>query len=145
MTVRIRFARFGCRHRPFYRVVVANSRTRRDGKQLEVLGHYNPLPGKDGGDRMGLKVDRIKYWLSVGAQPSEPVRRILSRAGVFPPIDPLTGCFVTPAKSTDADQLNNTGGDENDANEDAPSALNLGTDSSLWCNIGVQFPEADFN
>uniref|UniRef100_J3MYU4 30S ribosomal protein S16 n=1 Tax=Oryza brachyantha TaxID=4533 RepID=J3MYU4_ORYBR len=57
----------------------------RDGKHLEVLGYYNPLPGKDGGKRMGLKFDRVKYWLSVGAQPSDPVQRILFRAGLLPP------------------------------------------------------------
>ncbi|KAF5184437.1 Glutathione s-transferase u18 [Thalictrum thalictroides] len=85
------------------------------------------------------------YWLSVGAQPSEPFRRILSSAGVLPPIYPLTGCFLTPAKSTDVDQSNDIGCDDDDANVDAQNALNLGTDSSLWCNIGVQFPEADIN
>ncbi|KAK1610597.1 hypothetical protein QYE76_034270 [Lolium multiflorum] len=85
MVVRIRLARFGCRNRPFYRVMAADSRSPRDGKHLEVLGYYNPLPGKDGGKRMGLKFDRVKYWLSVGAQPSDPVQRILFRAGVLPP------------------------------------------------------------
>uniref|UniRef100_A0A0D3H8I3 30S ribosomal protein S16 n=1 Tax=Oryza barthii TaxID=65489 RepID=A0A0D3H8I3_9ORYZ len=77
--------RFGCRNRPFYRVMAADSRSPRDGKHLEVLGYYNPLPGKDGGKRMGLKFDRVKYWLSVGAQPSDPVQRILFRAGLLPP------------------------------------------------------------
>ncbi|KAG8049756.1 hypothetical protein GUJ93_ZPchr0009g1365 [Zizania palustris] len=85
MVVRIRLARFGCRNRPFYRVMAADSRSPRDGKHLEVLGYYNPLPGKDGGKRMGLKFDRVKYWLSVGAQPSDPVQRILFRAGILPP------------------------------------------------------------
>ncbi|CAO2192132.1 unnamed protein product, partial [Urochloa humidicola] len=109
MVVRIRLARFGCRNRPFYRLMAADSRSPRDGKHLEVLGYYNPLPGKDGGKRMGLKFDRVKYWLSVGAQPSDPVERILFRAGILPPppmlamthkggprdrrpIDPMTGC-----------------------------------------------------
>ncbi|XBJ19797.1 hypothetical protein VPH35_010730 [Triticum aestivum] len=73
MVVRILLVRFGCRNRPFYRVMAADSRSRCDGKHLEVLGYYNPLPGKDGGKRMGLKFDRVKYWLSVGAQPSDPV------------------------------------------------------------------------
>ncbi|VAH21821.1 unnamed protein product [Triticum turgidum subsp. durum] len=73
MVVRILLVRFGCRNRPFYRVMAADSRSRCDGKHLEVLGYYNPLLGKDGGKRMGLKFDRVKYWLSVGAQPSDPV------------------------------------------------------------------------
>ncbi|KAI3915446.1 hypothetical protein MKW92_031920 [Papaver armeniacum] len=129
MVVRLRFSRLGCRNRPFYRVVAADSRSPRNGKQLEVLGHYDPLPGQDGGKRMGLKFDRIKYWLSVGAQPSNPVQRILFRAGVLPPppmsamtrkggprdtrpIDPLTGCFVTPVEHTDTDLPKSSGSAE---------------------------------
>ncbi|KAE9464456.1 hypothetical protein C3L33_03554, partial [Rhododendron williamsianum] len=61
MVVRLRLARFGCKNRPFYRVMAADSRSPRDGKHLEVLGYYNPLPGQDGGKRMGLKFDRVKY------------------------------------------------------------------------------------
>lgn len=115
MVVRIRLARFGCKNRPFYRVMAADSRSPRDGKHLEVLGYYNPLPGQDGGKRMGLKFDRVKYWLSVGAQPSDPVQRILFRAGLLPPppmvamgrkggprdmrpVDPLTGRVISPEK-----------------------------------------------
>ncbi|KAI3848767.1 hypothetical protein MKX03_011381 [Papaver bracteatum] len=80
--------------------------------------HY--LEWQDGGKRMGLKFDRIKYWLSVGAQSSDPVQRILFRAGVLPPppmsamahkggprnsrpVDPLTGCFVTLVEHTSTD------------------------------------------
>ncbi|KAJ6765482.1 30S RIBOSOMAL PROTEIN S16-LIKE [Salix purpurea] len=85
MVVRIRLSRFGCNNKPFYRVMAADSRSPRDGKHLEVLGYYNPLPGQDGGKRMGLNFERVKYWLSVGAQPSEPVQRILFRAGLLPP------------------------------------------------------------
>ncbi|RDX96637.1 30S ribosomal protein S16-2, chloroplastic/mitochondrial [Mucuna pruriens] len=85
MVVRIRLSRFGCKNKPFYRVMAADSRSPRDGKHLEVLGYYNPLPGQDGGKRMGLNFERVKYWLSVGAQPSEPVERILFRAGILPP------------------------------------------------------------
>ncbi|XP_020207623.1 30S ribosomal protein S16-2, chloroplastic/mitochondrial [Cajanus cajan] len=85
MVVRIRLSRFGCKNKPFYRVMAADSRSPRDGKHLEVLGYYNPLPGQDAGKRMGLNFERVKYWLSVGAQPSEPVERLLFRAGVLPP------------------------------------------------------------
>ncbi|KAH9290397.1 hypothetical protein KI387_034514, partial [Taxus chinensis] len=104
---------FGCANRPFYRVVAADSRAKRDGKHLEILGYYNPLPVKDGGKRMGINFERTKYWLSVGAQPSDPVQRLLFRAGLLPPppmltlqrkggprderiIDPLTGRTVAP-------------------------------------------------
>ncbi|GKD36816.1 probable pre-mRNA-splicing factor ATP-dependent RNA helicase DEAH5 [Tanacetum coccineum] len=60
MVVRLRLARLGCRNRPFYRVMAADSRSPRDGKHIEVLGYYNPLPGQDGGKRMGLNFDRVK-------------------------------------------------------------------------------------
>ena len=82
MVVKIRLARLGCRNHPFYRVVVTDSKTTRDGKQLEVLGFYNPVAGKDDDKRMSLKLERIKYWLSVGAKPSEPVEHLLFRAGL---------------------------------------------------------------
>jgi small subunit ribosomal protein S16 len=60
MVVRIRLSRLGCKNKPFYRVMAADSRSPRDGKHLEVLGYYNPLPGQDGGKRMGINFDRVK-------------------------------------------------------------------------------------
>lgn len=84
MVVRIRLARFGRKNLPFYRIFVADSRCPRDGKHLEQVGHYDPVPGKDGNKHIGLKIDRIRYWLSVGAQPSETVARLLGQAGVIP-------------------------------------------------------------
>ena len=85
MPVRIRLARFGQKNRPFYRIFVCDSRSKRDGKHLEVVGHYDPIPSKDRNKHVGLNVDRVKYWLSVGAQPSDTVRRILSQTGIIPP------------------------------------------------------------
>ncbi|XP_010526916.1 PREDICTED: 30S ribosomal protein S16-1, chloroplastic [Tarenaya hassleriana] len=85
MAVKIRFMRFGCKNRPFFRIVTADSKSRRDGKQIEVLGFFDPLQGKEEGKRVSLKYDRVKYWLSVGAQPTDPVERILFRAGLLPP------------------------------------------------------------
>ncbi|KAL2629028.1 hypothetical protein R1flu_013714 [Riccia fluitans] len=82
--VRLRLARFGRRNLPFYRITAADSRAPRDGKHLEVVGHYNPIPGKDGLKRIGINTERIKYWLSVGAQPSHPVARLLHLAGLMP-------------------------------------------------------------
>ncbi|XP_047164079.1 30S ribosomal protein S16-1, chloroplastic-like [Vigna umbellata] len=82
MVVKIRLARLGCRNHPFYRVVVTDSKTPRDGKQLEVLGFYNPISGKDEEENMRLKLERVKYWLSVGAKPTEPVEYLLYRAGL---------------------------------------------------------------
>lgn len=82
---RIRLARFGRKNLPFYRIFVADSRAPRDGKHIDVVGHYNPLPGKDGLKRIGIDTERVKYWLSVGAQPSETVARLLSIVGILPP------------------------------------------------------------
>ncbi|MQM00048.1 hypothetical protein Taro_032774 [Colocasia esculenta] len=131
MVVRIRLSRLGCRNKPFYRVMAADSRSPRDGKHLEVLGYYNPLPGKDGGKRMGLNFDRVKYWLSVGAQPSEPVQRLLFRSGLLPPppmlamarkggprdtrlVDPMSGKYLTEESPDAAAQGAESEGDHSD-------------------------------
>ncbi|CBK23278.2 Ribosomal protein S16 [Blastocystis hominis] len=79
MPVVIRLARLGRRHLPFYRIRVCNKNVKRDGKFLEEVGTYNPIPLDDGIKEVRLNVDRIKYWLSVGAQPSET-------AGILPPL-----------------------------------------------------------
>ncbi|XP_024526438.1 uncharacterized protein LOC9634016 [Selaginella moellendorffii] len=84
MGVRIRFARFGRKKLPFYRIYVADSRSKRDGRFLENVGYYNPITGKDGEKQFALKADRVQYWLSVGAQPSNAVARLLARTGNLP-------------------------------------------------------------
>ena len=81
MVVRLRLARFGRYKFPFYRIVAADHRSPRDGKHLEILGHYDPIPQVDGAKHVGLKFERIKYWLGVGAQPSKPVADLLATAG----------------------------------------------------------------
>nr|WP_294851256.1 30S ribosomal protein S16 [uncultured Sphingomonas sp.] len=82
MAVAIRLARGGSKKRPYYRVVVADSRNARDGRFLEKVGTYNPLLAKDSPERVKLDTDRIKHWLSVGAQPSDRVARFLDAAGI---------------------------------------------------------------
>ncbi|KAH7420837.1 hypothetical protein KP509_13G025200 [Ceratopteris richardii] len=82
--VRLRLARFGRKHAPFYRIHVAHSKAPRDGKFLEKIGYYDPRPGKDGQKRIAINIERAKYWLSVGAQPTDTVRHILSIAGLLP-------------------------------------------------------------
>lgn len=82
MVVSIRLARLGCTHNPFYRVVVTDSKCARDGKNIEVVGYYNPIAAKDDEKRVNIKLERVKYWLSVGAQPSEPVESLLFKAGL---------------------------------------------------------------
>jgi small subunit ribosomal protein S16 len=78
----IRLARAGAKKRPQYRVVVADSRFPRDGRFIEKLGTYNPQLAKDSKERVKLELERIQYWLSKGAQPSDRVLRFLDAAGV---------------------------------------------------------------
>jgi small subunit ribosomal protein S16 len=77
----IRLTRVGAKKRPQYRVVVADSRYPRDGRFLEKLGTYNPMLAKD--KRVNLELDRVKHWLSKGAQPSDRVARFLDAAGLL--------------------------------------------------------------
>lgn len=80
--VRLRLQRLGRTHRPFYRLAAMDRRERRNGKVLENLGWYNPLE-KDPAKQLSLKPDRIRHWLSVGAQPSETVRDLLAKNDVL--------------------------------------------------------------
>ena len=80
MSVSIRLARGGAKKRPYYRIVVANSRDARDGRFIEKIGTYNPLLAKDDAKRIVLDADRAKHWLSVGAQPTDRVARFLDAA-----------------------------------------------------------------
>jgi small subunit ribosomal protein S16 len=82
MALAIRLARGGAKKRPYYRIVVADSRAPRDGRFIEKLGTYNPLLAKDSPERVKLDSDRISHWLSVGAQPSDRVLRFLDAAGI---------------------------------------------------------------
>jgi len=82
MAVTIRLSRGGAKKRPYYRIVVADSRSARDGKYLEQIGTYNPLLAKDDPTRVKLDEDRARHWLSVGAQASDRVARFLDAAGI---------------------------------------------------------------
>ncbi|PZN94030.1 MAG: 30S ribosomal protein S16 [Alphaproteobacteria bacterium] len=82
MALAIRLARGGMKKRPYYRIVVTDSRNARDGKFIEKIGTYNPLLPKDSAERIKLDTDRASHWLSVGAQPSDRVARFLDAAGV---------------------------------------------------------------
>ena len=83
MALKIRMSRGGSKKRPFYRIVVADSRMPRDGRYIEKLGTYNPLLPKDGGERVKLDTDRAKHWLDQGAKPSDRVSRFLDDAGLW--------------------------------------------------------------
>src|SRR5207237_9942400 len=96
MALKIRLARGGAKKRPFYSIVVAESRSPRDGRFIGKLGTYNPMLERSHADRVTLKEERIKHWLGVGALPTDRVARFLGDAGI---ID-KPAIKETPAKST---------------------------------------------
>ncbi len=84
MSMKIRLARGGSKKRPFYAIVATDSRMPRDGRFLEKLGTYNPLLAKDSEDRVKMNMERVQYWLSQGAQPTDRIARMLEAAGAKP-------------------------------------------------------------
>ena len=84
MSLKIRLARGGAKKRPFYRIVVAESSMPRDGRFVERVGTYNPMLPKEHDDRLVIKDERIKYWLSKGAQPTDRVHKMLAGVGLMP-------------------------------------------------------------
>jgi small subunit ribosomal protein S16 len=82
--LKLRLSRGGTKKRPVYKVVVADSRFARDGRFIEKVGFFNPLLPKDKKERIGLEAERIKYWLSQGAQPTTRVARILGEQEIMP-------------------------------------------------------------
>jgi small subunit ribosomal protein S16 len=83
MSLKIRLARAGTKRRPFYHVVVADSRSPRDGRFIERIGHFNPLLPKEKTERLKLDLDKVKAWLAKGALPTDRVLRFLDEAGVM--------------------------------------------------------------
>ena len=84
MALKIRLARGGAKKRPFYRIVVAEATSPRDGLFVERVGSYNPLLPAGHAERLVLKAERIQYWLSVGAQPTDRVAKFLGNEGLAP-------------------------------------------------------------
>ncbi|MDC0033619.1 30S ribosomal protein S16 [Alphaproteobacteria bacterium] len=84
MALKIRLSRGGAKKRPFYRIVVADSRMPRDGRFIERVGVYNPMLDKDSPDRVQLNEERIKHWMSHGATPSDRVAKFLGMAAIIP-------------------------------------------------------------
>ena len=93
MSLKIRLARGGAKKRPYYSIVVADSRSPRDGRFIEKLGTYNPMLERSHSDRVILKTERIQHWLGVGALPTKRVARFLGDAGLITkpavPDDPI--------------------------------------------------------
>ena len=83
MSLKIRLARGGAKKRPYYSIVIADSRTPRDGRFIERVGTYNPMLERSATDRVILKEERVRHWLGVGAQPTDRVARFLGDAGII--------------------------------------------------------------
>ena len=81
MSVRIRLKRFGTKKRPFYRIVVMDSRTPRDGRAIEEVGLYHPIETNE--NQVILKEDRLKEWIRQGAEPSHTVRKLLNQKNLY--------------------------------------------------------------
>jgi small subunit ribosomal protein S16 len=82
MSLKIRLARAGAKKRPYYRIVIADSRFPRDGRYIEKVGTFNPLLPREASERVKLDEERIKHWIGVGAQPTDRVLRFLDKAGL---------------------------------------------------------------
>ncbi len=83
MALKIRLSRGGAKKRPYYHVVVADSRNARDGRFIERVGSYNPMLPKESEERVKLDQERIAHWISVGAKPSDRVARFMAKAGMM--------------------------------------------------------------
>jgi len=83
MAIAIRLARGGAKKRPYYRIVIADTRAPRDGKFIEKVGTYNPMLAKDSEDRVRMDLDRVKHWLGKGAKPTDRIARFLEAEGVL--------------------------------------------------------------
>ena len=105
MSVKIRLRRDGAKKRPFYHVVAADSRRARDGRYIEELGYYNPIVAADKESIVVLKEDRVRYWLSVGAQPSDTAAALLKSKGLMERTKARTPKVVAVASETVADTV----------------------------------------
>ena len=83
MSLKIRLARAGAKKRPYYRIVIADSRSPRDGRFIEKVGTYDPMKGRDDPSRVTLETEKVQAWLSKGAQPTDRVLRFLDAAGLM--------------------------------------------------------------
>jgi small subunit ribosomal protein S16 len=105
MALKIRLSRAGARKRPYYRIVIADSRSPRDGRFIEKVGTYNPMVDKEHPDRLRLIEDRIKHWLDTGALPTDRVARFLSNKGLIAKIERRTDTKQSQPKQKAVERL----------------------------------------
>ncbi|KAG0057396.1 hypothetical protein BGZ83_010855 [Gryganskiella cystojenkinii] len=104
--ISIKLARHGLKNNPFFHIVVLQSRSKPTRKPIEQLGTFNPIPDKEGNKAISLNFERAKYWISVGAKPSDSVARILAKADIIP-AQPRPG-MPSPSPSTVLKEANTT-------------------------------------
>jgi small subunit ribosomal protein S16 len=97
MSVSIRLRREGAKNRPYYRVVVTDSRSPRDGKFIEIIGTYDP---KQSGHNTSFDLERAEYWISKGAQPSDTVRSLIKKQKKIVAVEPVSGSVQATSEST---------------------------------------------
>ena len=129
MALKIRLSRGGAKKRPFYKIVVAEALSPRDGKFIERLGSYNPMVAKDHAERLVLDVERAKYWISKGAQPTLRVAKMLSSDGLVKapvirdqPIKSAPGKKRLEREAEDAEKLEAPAAEDAAAAEEVPPA-----------------------
>ena len=125
MALKIRLARGGSKKRPYYRIVVADVRNPRDGRFIEKLGTYNPLLSKESNERVTLQVDRIKYWLGVGAKPTDRVLRFLDAEDIAkrpPRNNPKKAIPKKDRKKEDKSETSKDGGKTSEAPKEEKKA-----------------------
>ena len=126
MALKIRLSRGGAKKRPFYKIVVAEALSPRDGKFIERLGSYNPMVAKDHTERLVLDVERVKYWISKGAQPTLRVAKMLSSDGlVKAPVirdQPITSAPGKKRKEREAEAAEKLASAAEAPAEEAPAA-----------------------
>ncbi|MBV9078522.1 MAG: 30S ribosomal protein S16 [Methylobacteriaceae bacterium] len=115
MSLKIRLARAGAKKRPYYRIVVADSRAPRDGRFIEKIGAYDPMRAKDDPTRVTLETEKVQAWLTKGAQPTDRVLRFLDAAGLMkrqPRNNPEKAEPGKKAQERAAERAKKAGGDE---------------------------------
>lgn len=131
MSLKIRLSRGGAKKRPFYRIVIADSRAPRDGRFIERVGTYDPLLPKDNENRVKLKEERIQHWLSVGARPTDRVHRFLDAAGMLkrePRNNPQKGEWGQKRKDREQERLDAEAKNAAEAEAEAASAAEAAED-----------------
>jgi small subunit ribosomal protein S16 len=100
--LKIRLSRGGAKKRPFYKVVLADARSPRDGRFIERLGHYDPMLPRENPNRLKLDLERIQHWLKMGAQPTDRLQRFLAEAGLVKAPSPNGPSKSAPRKKAQA-------------------------------------------